>query len=126
MVERTTSPAIPSDRNLTMANWCINVSLSSNKLHTQKLSTFGTISKRKQNVLKAFLKMLGLSKTEKLIQKMQQNIVNVKCKISVRTIQTSLNKKISKADAGLAQDLKTERQNTFVTNVINLYVRSSP
>lgn len=92
--------------------------------HTQKLSTVGTIGKRKQNVFKAFLKTLGLSKSEKLIQKMQQNIGNVTCKTSMRTIQTPLNKKVNKADACLAQHLKTERPSTFVTYVINLQVRS--
>jgi len=70
VVERVTSPTSLSDRNLTTDNWCINISLSSNILHTQKLSTVGTKHKRKQKYFKTFLKMLGLRKSENLTQKM--------------------------------------------------------
>ena len=61
VVERMTSPPSPSNRNLTTDNWCINNSLSSNILITQKLSALGTRCKRKQNFFKMFLKILGLS-----------------------------------------------------------------
>lgn len=68
----------------------------------------------------------------KLIHKMQQNIGNLswelqghmKDKTSPGTILTPLYKQINKAEACLAQDLRTYSQNTFVTNVIKLYVWS--
>jgi hypothetical protein len=69
VVVRITAPASALDRKLKIGSWFINVSLSSDKMQIEDPSAVGTIK-----VTKTFKKELRHITSEKLIQKMQQNI----------------------------------------------------
>jgi hypothetical protein len=76
-----------------MGNWCLNVSRSPDKLQTQNLFTVGTI-KKKQYILKIFLKSLGVKMSDKLILKMQQNINRLRWALHIKLKHKNNDEKI--------------------------------